>query len=206
MKIDPTMEKLVRAGFHEGFWFCCNDSIHHGKPTPKEIEVAIINFLSTFEAETPVMIQEIPIVERPTGRKIPDLTKREHICEWQSSVRQKMSQDHPDDVNLRVGFEALTRLYKKAKDELKTQADLVGWILYIARQIDRTSVNAADEFSEWVNKLHDALPLLDSARATPSKPAAAIECPACKTQDQGFVAQVMRNQEQSAATAVGVSK
>ncbi len=31
----------------------------------------------------------IPMVLRPTGRTIPDLTKREHICEWQSNLTAK---------------------------------------------------------------------------------------------------------------------
>lgn len=30
---------------------------------------------------------DIPIVTRATGRSIPDLTKREHVCEYQQPVR-----------------------------------------------------------------------------------------------------------------------
>lgn len=32
-------------------------------------------------------VEFIPFVQRPTGRTIPDLTKREHICEWQGKAR-----------------------------------------------------------------------------------------------------------------------
>lgn len=30
--------------------------------------------------------QQVPIVQRATGRAIPDLTKREHVCEYQKQV------------------------------------------------------------------------------------------------------------------------
>ncbi len=32
---------------------------------------------------------DIPMVLRPTGRTIPDLTKREHVCEWQNTIMPK---------------------------------------------------------------------------------------------------------------------
>lgn len=34
--------------------------------------------------------EPVPLVKRPaTGRTIPDLTKREHVCEWQSEIRNR---------------------------------------------------------------------------------------------------------------------
>ncbi len=32
---------------------------------------------------------DIPMVLCPTGRTIPDLTKREHVCEWQNTIMPK---------------------------------------------------------------------------------------------------------------------
>jgi hypothetical protein len=37
-------------------------------------------------------LRGIPFVLRPTGRTIPDLTGREHVCEWQSNVRPAAEQ------------------------------------------------------------------------------------------------------------------
>ena len=34
-------------------------------------------------------VQPVPMVTRSTGRTIPDLTKREHVCEWQGAVEFK---------------------------------------------------------------------------------------------------------------------
>jgi hypothetical protein len=39
--------------------------------------------------------QVIPFVLRATGRTIPDLTGREHVCEWQSAVRPWLSSERP---------------------------------------------------------------------------------------------------------------
>lgn len=36
----------------------------------------------------------IPMILRATGRTIPDLTGREHACEWQASVRAEEGNDH----------------------------------------------------------------------------------------------------------------
>jgi hypothetical protein len=37
----------------------------------------------------PCLSCSIPMVHRATGRTIPDLTTREHICEWQREVKSK---------------------------------------------------------------------------------------------------------------------
>jgi hypothetical protein len=41
---------------------------------------------------------EIPLVKRATGRTIPDLTGREHVCEYQSRVRVSGERNGGKDV------------------------------------------------------------------------------------------------------------
>jgi hypothetical protein len=40
---------------------------------------------------------DIPMVKRATGRTIPDMTKREHVCEWQNSVSSNQARQSEAD-------------------------------------------------------------------------------------------------------------
>jgi len=48
------------------------------------------SFVSHEDLESEIFEQAVvPVVKRATGRVIPDLTKLEHVCEWQSRVTGK---------------------------------------------------------------------------------------------------------------------
>ena len=40
----------------------------------------------------------IPFVKRATGRTLPDLRKREHLCEWQATVGSQSSLPSPPEA------------------------------------------------------------------------------------------------------------
>lgn len=52
----------------------------------EKININRINEIIELKLYIGKLVEGIPMVKRPTGRTIPDLTKREHICEWQSAV------------------------------------------------------------------------------------------------------------------------
>lgn len=55
--------------------------------TDSDVASAINDFLSYEDLEEEIFeCDPIPLVPRATGRAVPDLTKREHICEFQRTI------------------------------------------------------------------------------------------------------------------------
>lgn len=54
-----------------------------------DVSDEVLNWLSQDELESQIFPDPIPWVKRPTGRTIPDLSSREHLCEYQNSVHAK---------------------------------------------------------------------------------------------------------------------
>lgn len=58
-----------------------------GGETDDDVSNAINAFLSYEDLEDEIFeCDPIPLVPRSTGRAVPDLTKREHICEFQRAI------------------------------------------------------------------------------------------------------------------------
>lgn len=105
-----------KHGYYESTWGAINQALRHvgvishewSKPPD---EVTGTTFLGDCIAATPESQpsgdEPIPRVKRPSGRTIPDLTKREHVCEWQASIKPKQnvesSGDEPWESNFSHG-------------------------------------------------------------------------------------------------------
>lgn len=62
---------------------------------------SVLDAIAQQKPEPPTTDRDaIPMVERATGRTIPDLTKREHVCEWQQSITPRAQEVPTDRVSL----------------------------------------------------------------------------------------------------------
>ena len=75
-------------------------------------------------------LRSIPTVRRATGRTIPDLTKREHVCEYQSAVKSA------DPATPSAAPWNFTFFTKPDGSEITTPQDVADTVAYSALQCD----------------------------------------------------------------------